>query len=52
MGIVGRVGCKYALKNNHTIYTDLNIDYSRNLNISQFLRLTNNLYSLTLGYTL
>jgi len=52
MGIVGRAGCKYALKNNHTIYTDLNIDYSQNFNTNEFLRLNNNLYSFTIGYTL
>jgi len=52
MGLAGRVGCKYALKNNHTIYSDLNIDYSQNFNTNQFLRLTNNLYSFTIGYTL
>ena len=52
MGIVGRAGCKYALKNNHTIYTDLNIDYSQNFNTNEFLRLNNNLYSFTVGYTL
>ena len=52
MGIVGRAGCKYALKNNHTIYTDLNIDYSQNFNTNEFLRLNNNLYSFTVGYNL
>lgn len=51
LGILGRVGCKYALKNNHALYADLNIDYSQNLNINQFLKLTNNLYSLNIGYT-
>jgi hypothetical protein len=52
LGFVGRLGCKYVLKNNHAIYTDLNIDYSRNININQFNRLTNNLYSFTVGYSL
>jgi len=52
MGIIGRAGCKYILKNKHAIYSDLNIDYSQTLNINQFLRLTNNLYSFTIGYTL
>ena len=52
MGFVGRVGCKYILKNHHALYADLNIDYSRNLNMNQFLRLTNNLYLFTVGYTL
>jgi len=52
LGFIGRAGCKYALKNNHAIYADLNIDSSQNLNINQLLKLTNNLYSLTVGYTL
>jgi len=52
MGIVGRVGCKYVLKNKHSLYSDLNINYSQNLNQNQFLRLTNNLYSFSIGYTL
>jgi len=52
MGIVGRVGCKYLLKNKHALYSDLNIDYSRTLNINQYLRLTNNLFSFSMGYTL
>ena len=51
LGFLGRAGCKYALKNNHTLYADLNIDYSQSLNTNQFLKLTNNLYSLNIGYT-
>jgi len=52
IGVVGRVGCKYALKNNHTFYSDLNIDYSQNIDRNQFYKVRNNLYSLTVGYTL
>jgi hypothetical protein len=52
LGFIGRIGCKYVLKNNHAFYSDLDIDYSQNLTRSQFLRLQNNLYSLTIGYTL
>jgi len=51
LGFLGRTGCKYALKNNHAIYADLNVDYSQNLNANQFYKLTNNLYSLNIGYT-
>jgi len=51
LGFLSRAGCKYTLKNNHTLYADLNIDYSQSLNTNQFLKLTNNLYSLNIGYT-
>jgi len=51
IGYLGRVGCKYILKNSHTIYSDLNIDDSENLNVNQLLRLKNSLYSFTIGYT-
>jgi len=52
IGLVGRAGSKYLLKNNHLLYAELNYEISKSLNINRFLRLTNNLLSIAVGYNL
>ena len=50
VGLVGRIGSKYMLTNKQALYAELNYEYSQNLNMNQFLRLSSNLISLTVGY--
>ncbi|HET7734130.1 MAG TPA: hypothetical protein VFK73_09860 [Paludibacter sp.] len=50
VGVVEKAGSKYMLKNNQFIYAELNYELNKSLNINQFLRFTNNLFSITLGY--
>ncbi|HEY6913531.1 MAG TPA: hypothetical protein VI413_02555 [Paludibacter sp.] len=50
VGVVEKAGSKYMLKNNQFIYAELNYELNKSLNINQFLRFTNNLFSITFGY--
>lgn len=50
-GFIGKTGAKYLLRNQHFLYFELSYEYLTNLNINQFYRLTNNSFSLLLGYS-
>lgn len=49
LGFVGRVGIEFMLKNDHSIYSDINLDNTKNSQNGGFI-LTNKMYSLTIGY--
>jgi hypothetical protein len=51
-GFRGKIGLDYQLKNEHSIYFDLNYDYTQSANINAILRFRNNLFAFNLGYTL
>jgi len=50
LGFIGRMGGKYMI-NKHYIFMDFNLEYSQSLNTNQFLRLSNNHFSITTGYS-
>jgi hypothetical protein len=49
LGFVGRIGSEFILKNSHSIYCDINLDYSQNSGTGAFI-FTNKMYSFSIGY--
>lgn len=49
LGFVGRAGCEFGFKNGHSIYFDIDLDYTQNSKCAVLI-FTNKMYSLTLGY--
>jgi hypothetical protein len=50
VGLVEKAGSKYMLKKQQLLYLEFNYELINNLNMNQFLRFTNNIFSLTFGY--
>jgi outer membrane protein W len=50
LGLMGTVGLKYKLKNNHFINLEFNYQNFSNLNMNQTLRMNTIYYSAQLGY--
>jgi len=50
-GLDAKVGCKYMLKNNQSIYAELNFERTESMNINELLQFKNNLSSFTVGYS-
>jgi len=51
VGLVERAGSKYMLKDHQALYLELNYEITKNLDMNQFFRFTNNIFSLTFGYS-
>jgi hypothetical protein len=49
LGLTGRAGVEFILKNKHSIYSEINSDYTQNAKTGAFL-FSNKMYSLTIGY--
>jgi len=50
LGLIGQVGCKYVLKNNHSIYLELNFERTKSWSDDSNLQLNNILISANVGY--
>ncbi len=50
LGFVGKAGTEFILKNTHSIYCDISMDYSQNSQTGAFL-FTNRMFSFTTGYS-
>jgi opacity protein-like surface antigen len=51
-GLIGKAGAKYTLQNNHSIYLELNYEWSQNFNSDETLKFSNNSFAFMVGYTL
>jgi outer membrane protein W len=49
-GFVGRAGSEFVIKNNHSIFIDIDVDYCQTLSGSTVFILRNMMYSLTAGF--
>lgn len=50
LGILGSVGMKYRLNQNHSVFVELNYENSRNVNVNKMLQMENHYFSFQLGY--
>jgi len=50
IGIIGIVGSKYILNNNHFLFLEFTYELTQNMNVNEFLRLTNNNFSIVSGF--
>lgn len=49
-GAVGKIGSKYQLKNEQSVYFEFNYESTQSASVNQYLRLKNSLYSICVGY--
>ncbi len=52
LGLLVKTGAKFNFSNDHFLFVEMSYEFTQNLNINEFLRLSDNCISITFGYSL